>query len=351
MSKFSYFPPQTEEEVSVKLNKPLKDIKKLKKIGVLDFKGKLICNLCLEEYINGGCGYDDVLSIKFQSKIDDKIEYHYKSMKFRKAIESQLIKLYERDYLKITYKTVEMMKPTNIYAIKKVEWTEKAKIQSLKVYKKINTDLIKELAYTYHTDNFNERDNKLFKQGVSEIKEYGFVELVCSSIDKEINKLKIKEKEVISKFDKFDKEKKETIKLISKKKNKLYETEYQLSMGFLEKTNLRVKNELDEELLELQNDKNYDELCKEVDKLNVSKELKLWIDFKNNINKRNGFGFSDFVNEFNKSEYSIENNLLSKTDILDLVNESKKLFGMKQITKFESVVKELKQSSHWNYNI
>jgi hypothetical protein len=113
----------------------------------------------------------------------------------------------------------------------------------------------------------------------------------------------------------------------------------------------KVKSECESELSLLKFDKNFDKYCTEAYKLDISNEINLWKRFKRLTNKRNGFGYSDFVTEFNNRDDCIDNHLLSKTDILSVVNETKSIFGQPKIDSFTLAIDEMRDKSDWNYNI
>jgi hypothetical protein len=347
MSKLSYFPPTTEEDAASMANVSLKEIKKLKKEGYLIYNGKLICNLSLEEYINGGCGYDDVLSYTLQKKIDEKIVESYNKTLFQKKITTQMIELEKKKYITIEYKNKKLINPINSYSIKSVEWN---KIVFEKVedgFNKIGDTLIKKLSYTHHTDYIDSRYDKTLKEMVRNIKQMGMVGLLTKKIDTEVEKLQCKESEVLEIFKSFESEKQSDIGRIKELKKFIDNCDKSIYNEIMVDSNSQRKTILEEELQSLMLNENFSQYSEFVDTLNVSNEIRLWNIFKTSISGKNSFGYSDFVDEFNDRDKLIPNTLLKSSDVLKVVNETKRLFKQSSVTDYKLVVSELSDKLNW----
>jgi len=351
MRKFSFYPPTTESDVANFLNISIKDVKKLKSKSILDYKGKLICNLSLDEYRKGGCGYDDSLSINLQTKIDENIEKQYKASIFRKKISQQLIELYDKEYIKVFYKNTTMMKPTNIFAIKKVEWSDKVKTTTNSVFEKLKSEIVYELAYTHHSSTVDDRYSKSYKNYISEIRKFGFVSIFTNLIENHLKFLN-KHKDIIdTAIEEYSDEKQKLIKLIQKLYSDLDRAELNLSMDILTKMNSKIKIDSENKIDELSKDKNFDEYHKLATDLDINNEIDLWIRVRNKLNKKNHHNYNDFVTEFNDRDDVVNNSLISKTELLEIVNYTKQLYKLKPIDSVDTVIDEMKSQLDWNYDI
>ena len=352
MSNFSFYPPTTELMVAKQLNKDIKEVKSLKKNGVLDYKGRLICNLSLDEYINGGYGYNEALSINLQRKIDDKIEEYYEKIVFQKKVSLQLLKLKSKGYIKISYKNGEMIKPTNPYAIKNVAWMKKSDTQCETALNFLENNLIARLAYSYYTVSLeDERCVDTLKEYLKQIREFGLVKKIESLIDNKIQELLSIEKDTLKSLESLDKTTQNKIIKLSKLKKDIVDCEYNLSNSVMVKSSSKRKIKYESQLLyfeELEEYADYDSLS---DELYVSNEILLWKKIKTKLNQKNSYGYSDFVEEFNQRDDCLSNKILSQSDILSIVNETKQLFGLKQIKSFKSAYNELKKYTDWNYDL
>lgn len=350
MRKLSYFPPTTESDAAILLNKTVKDVKKLKSKSILGYKGKLICNLSLGEYLKGGCGYDDSLSINLQTQIDENIEKQYKAYVFRKKISQQLIDLYDGEYIKVFYKNTEMMKPTNIFAIKKVEWTDKVKTATNFVFEKLKSEIIYELSYNHHKSFVDDRYAKPYKKFVSEIRKFGFVAIFTNLIEQHLEFLNEHKLIVDNALKEYDDETQKLIKAIQKLYADLDYAEFNLSMNILIPFYAKTKAECETKIAELSKDERFDEYHKLASDLDINNEIDLWIRFRNKLNEKNHHHYNDFVTEFNDRDDVVNNNLISKTELLEIVNYTKQLYKLKTIDSVETAIDEMKNKLDWNYN-
>lgn len=347
MSKLSYFPPTTEEDAASMANVSLKEIKKLKKEGYLKYNGKLICNLSLDEYINGGCGYDDVLSYTLQKKIDEKIVESYNKTLFQKKITAQMIELEKKKYITIEYKNKKLIHPINSYSIKSVKWNKIVFERVEDAFNKIGVILIKKLSYTHHTDSFDSRYDETLKDMVKRIKQMGMVGLLTKKIDTEVEKLKCSESEVLEIFESFESKKQSDIRMIKKLKKSIDNCDKAIYDEMMVDSTLKRKALYEEELHSLMLNENFSEYSEFVDRLNISNEIRLWNIFKISISGKNSYGYSDFVDEFNDRDKLISNTLLTSSDVLRVVNETKRLFKQSSITDYEFAASELSDKLRW----
>lgn len=350
MKKLSFYPPTTEEEAAKKLGKNIKYVKKLKSKGILDYKGKLICNISLDEYISKGCGYDDSLSANLQELIDKNIEEHYKSYLFRKKISQQLITLYDKKYIKPFYKNTEMMKPTNIFAIKKVEWTDKVNTATQFVFEKLKSEIIYELAYNHHTSYVDERYTKSYKKFVSEIRKFGFVSIFTNLIENHLEFLYKYKVNIDNSVNEYSRNEQELIRSIQK----LYADLDYSKFNLLENNQIpyysKIKLKCETKISELSKNKKFDKYHKLATDLNINNEIDLFKELKNKLNKKNHHNYNDFVTEFNDRDNIVNNNLISKTELLETVNKTKNMYKLKNINDVEIAINEMKSKLDWNYN-
>ncbi len=352
MNSFSFYPPTTESDAAAKLQLDIKEIKKLKKNGFLDYKGKLICNLSLQEYLNGGKGYHEVLSIHLQNKIAKKIDMHHKEIQLFKKVSEQLIKLYSKDYITVSYKSIQMMKPTNIYAVKMVGWSSKADKHAQNVLQIIGSEIIEKLSYTYYSNNLqDERIVKFFEGYIKQIKEFGFVSKIDLLIDKKITERQAVQEDILTLYDSLSEKDRHNIDELSKLKKDIANCEYSLILVPDATYSRKKLDEYQSKLVELKNTANFEEHENYSEKLYISYEIQLWQGFKEQLNTKNPYGYQDFVTEFNETKNVVKNKLLSKRDIVDVVNQTKKLFNLKPIKSFESACNELNNSLGWHYDL
>lgn len=351
MKMLSYYPPTTEEQAAIKLGQDIKYVKKLKKNGVLDYKGKLICNLSLDEFINGGYGYNNALSLNLQKKIDKKLQEYIKNPKpiSEEIISKQLINLHSKGYLEIVYKGKRMNKPTNIFAIKQVKWTEKVHTYIKSAFEEIDDVLISKIAYEHYMGNFNERYKETLNKAISNIKRFGFVSKFKDLIQSHLEKLQEKQNEIQLEFEQRNKQDQQDILSIKKLKSDLsfalFSIEQDILPKMAEKTKLECESKL--ELLKNNNSK-FSELEIFAKKLNIDNEISLWKKFNNKLDGHNAHGFNDVVNDFNNRLDFANNGVLTKDEILEVVNHTRHLYRKDSFKDFNLAKKELSNCISWN---
>ena len=352
MKKFSYFPPVTETDVAQKLNCSLKEVKKLKKTGVLDFRGKFICNHSLDEYFRGGGDFGSALSINLKRKIDEKIIEYHKDSAFQKKVRNQIIYSHNKGFINISYKSNKMAKPFNLYAIKKLEWTQKIKKATNDAFHNIKKDFVNKIAYQHYTSYVDARFINKKRSFISQIKKFGLVGFFNEYIDKELIELKKDESKILKLFNSLNDNKKENIKQINKLKSNIDICDRSIKFSEMIEFNKKRKSEYEVCLDELKANIDFEELDNIANQLNISYSITIWTRFKNELNKTNKNGYSNLVKEFNNRENDyVENNLLSKTDILDIVNKTKLLCGLRTLNSFEEAINEMNNYIEWSFNI
>lgn len=351
MRVLPFYPPTTEKDAAKKLDIEVKEVKKLKKNGILDYSGKLICNLSLDEYIRGGCDYDDTLSINLQKKIDEMIIDHHKDMKLRKRVSSQLLNLYNDGFLQITYKSSPMIKPSNLYTVKQVAWTDKAQEEVMELLKQIN------FLFESHCMSIMSMDSKYktkYKVHVAQIKKYGFVTLAIPLIEKKIKQLEGHKEQFQSELKKLSSDEQQIIISLNKLREKLevnkYHVAHQDKDNFMYKSSLKNIPEEEQKLLLLQDDGNFEFYDDMATKSRTSDIITMWSRVQNKLTGNNIYGYSDFVTEFNNRKDSIENHLLSKSDVLAVINKTNTMHGKSKVDDVETAIDEMNSKLKWNYN-
>jgi len=355
MRIYSYVPPTTEIQAAKKLGKDVKHIKKLKKLGILDYTGKLICNITLGEYIKGGQGYKDALSINLERKINEVIKNKARDIKWQNKIVEQLYLMYQKGYIDITYKKTLMVKPTNIYSIKKVEWNNKTFDSADKLFSSIKIKLINKIAYDYCIDYFQYLILCKMKIYLKNIQQNGVVEIMSDLIDKHLADIIEEEKKTVEFFDNLTLEKQSSILEILEVKTNIANCDLYISKDFMVKIYEKEKKENEEKLAVLQKNKHFDDCSDISDRLKIKNEINLWKLFKNKINEKNGYGYnsygySDFVTEFNNRTFSVNNSILSIDELSGILNETRLNFKLKKLDNDEDIIAELKNTINWDYH-
>lgn len=353
MKVLSYFPPTTEEQAAKKLGKDIKYVKKLKKDGVLDWSGKLVCNISLDEFIKGGSGYHNALSLNLQKKIDLKIKEYIKNPKptSEEIISKQLINLHSKGYLEIVYKGNKMNKPTNIFAIKEVKWTEKVFINTKSAFEKIDDVLISKLAYEHGARycDVSQRYRELQSAFISSIKQFGFVSIFKDLIQNHLEKLQEKQKKIQLELEQVKKDDHEKILSIKKLKSDLSCALFSIEQNILPEMAEKRKLECEAKLETLKNNNpEFAQLEFFANKLNIDNEISLWNRFINKLDSHNAHGFNDVPNEFSNRLDFANNGILSKEEILEVVNHTRYLYKKDGITDFNLAKKELSNCISWN---
>ena len=221
----SYFPPTTETMAATQLNESIKVVKKLKKEGVLKYKGHLICNISLDEYLKGGKGYHDSLQISLQKKIDESVKRQYAEQNLFKNVGVQLAYLLKHNYVKITFVDNKIYSSKNLYMIKNIQWTAKIKTALILQLELLYQNYITPIATQENDDSY--RNNNI-SDFLNLMKKIGAIDMFFKCIDLYINKLLVKLKEANVNFEALDKVEKNVVENIIENKTKKIDNENKL---------------------------------------------------------------------------------------------------------------------------
>lgn len=344
MKRLSFFPPTTQNDVMVKFNMSKNDLHNLEKKGILVRKGKLICNLSLDKYINSGFGYHASLLINLEKQMDESINKKNKKYVIKKKVNIQLRKNFN-EFLDSKYKVTGKGVNFDYYTIESVKWNNTVNSHISELFDKIR-NLIQTIAYQGYIGNFTIGKVHI-ESHINEIQKRGFVALIHPLIDETIKELTNDSVQILSDFDKFNDNEKEEIKDITKLYHNIAFCKFRMKQGLegYESHLPKAKTKYEENLSKLKSSNNFNEYDNMVNKLNIMNEISLWNIFKNELNKKNVFGFHDFVNEFNNKSNILDNHLLSKTEILDIVNNTRILFGKKKLDNYDDAIIEIKKAN------
>ncbi len=344
MKKLSFFPPTTQNDVMAKFNMSKNDLHNLEKKGLLVRKGKLICNLSLDKYINSGFGYQASLLINLEEQMDESIKKNNKNYLMKKKIDLQLRKNFN-EFLDSKYKVPGKGVKFNYYTIESVKWNNTVNSHISELFNKIS-NLIKAIAYEGYIGSFIIGKGNI-EIHINEIQKRGFVALINPLIDETIKELTNDSVQILSDFDKFNDNEKKEIEDISELNHKIAYCKFRMKQGLKEfESNLpKLKTTYEDNLSKLESSNNFNEYDNMAKQLNLMNEISLWNILKDELNKKNVFGFHDFVNEFNSKSNILDNHILSKTEILDIVNNTRIFFGKEKLDNYDDAIIEIKKAN------
>jgi len=346
----SYFPPTTETMAATQLNEPIKVVKKLKKEGVLKYKGHLICNISLDEYLKGGKGYQDSLRLSIEDRINTVINDRYKAIKSKSKVLIQLDKLISKGFVAVTFKSKAETSLQNLFMIKRVLWTNKVHIAMDNTFNLLEKGIIRKVAYDYVHTIFDTRVD--INKPLRQLQEYGLVQLFSNILSEKIKTKIIEQQAILTQFKTMQKSDQNIIKDINDIQMNIAKGEYQILTDYgkdiFTKKNEKLAARLS--ILKEEHKDRYDFYQEIAIKLRIEHEIILLTKIKNKLKGKHQYGYSGFVEEFKSQNFELNNQLLSLDVITELVNHTRNLYGKSTLRTDIEVIEELQQQISWNFN-
>lgn len=344
----SYSPTTNEAQAMEKLNVSVEVIKKLKKQGILKYAGHLICNRSIEEYIKGGKGYHDSLQMSLQKKIDKSVKRQYTEQNLFKNVGVQLAYLLKYNYVKITYVDNKVYSSKNLYMIKNIQWTNKIESSLELQLNLFHQNYIIPVATTKNTDFYQNNISDFLNL----IKKIGAVDKFFKHIDIFIEK-RLKELEKANEtFAMLDTVEKKVVESIIKNKSKKISNDdllpYQKYSDTIKKENKNLDLELSR--IEKNNKKKFSAYLVIIRNLEIKYEIGLLQKLKIKLENKIPFGYDNFVDDFQTKKFVMNNQLISLSDITEIVNHTRYLYNKAPLVTGEKIISELQSTIAWNFN-
>lgn len=349
----SYFPPTTKEEASEKLDVALKYVESLINDGVLKSNGSLVDNLSIENFIKGGKGYLNHLSMELNKLLDNYLEYRLKMNKEKSKVMSFLFKLSSDGFINVNFKSEETTSLTHLSMIEKVEWNENGKQFVTELLNEIIEKDLSIFAYEYGINYIELSTETDLKIHIKNIKERGFSGLFTEVLNERIELKKIQLQEYLSDFENLPISQKDMVLEVKSIKREI------IRKGFLiydESSKEKYSKEieiLESELKEIQikSTCNFEFYENWIYKLNLKNEIELLEGLKPRIWNNNRNHFHDFVNHFNSMDFRFDNHILSMKLIRDSVNNTRYLYKLDEFHSDSKILKELNEKLGWDYSL
>lgn len=348
-----YFPPTTKEEASKKLDVSLKYVENLIKDGVLKSNGILVNNFSIENFIKGGKGYVNQLSMELNHLLDNHLEYRLKMSKEKSKVMNFLNRLSNDGFIDVSFKSEETTSLANLSMIEKVKWNKKAKFFMNKLLDEIIEKDLSLFAYEYGI-NYVEVDTKSdLEIHIKNIKENGFSGLFTEVLNERIEQEKVQLKEYLSDFEKLSKSQKDMVLEIKSIKREIVSSHFKIyDENTKEKYSKKIEH-LENGLEQIKNKSvcDFEFYERWIYKLNLENEIQLLEGLKPRIWNNNRNHFHDFVNHFNSMDFRFDNHILSMELIRGRVNHIRELYKLDKFDNDSEILNELKEKLAWEHSL